>query len=157
MSESSVSPLSFSAALTVSFDEAVARTREAFAAQGFGVLTEIDVTATLRTKIGAEIEDILILGACNPTFAHRALQSTRAVALMMPCNVVVRRDPEDEGHVLVEALNPAMMVAFAGTEGAGADGTGDAGLATVAEDAATRVAAAVASLTGTADAGDVVS
>lgn len=139
MSESSVFPLSFSAALTVSFDEAVARTREAFAAQGFGVLTEIDVTATLRTKIGAEIEDILILGACNPTFAHRALQSTRAVALMMPCNVVVRRDPEDEGHVLVEALNPAMMVDFAG------DGD-DAGLAEVAADAASRVAAAVAAL-----------
>ena len=147
MSDSTTAPLSFSTALTVPFDEAVARTREAFAAQGFGVLTEIDVTATLRTKIGAEIEDILILGACNPTFAHRALQSTRAVALMMPCNVVVRRDPEDEERVLVEALNPAMMVDFAGGDGSDSDsdsGSGeDAGLAAVAEDAAARVSAAV--------------
>lgn len=138
MSDPTAVHLSFSTALALPFDEAVARTRDAFAAQGFGVLTEIDVTATLRTKTGAEIEDILILGACNPDFAHRALQATRTVALMMPCNVVVRRDPEDAARVLVEALNPAMMVSFAG-----------AGLAGVAQDAAARVAAAVTALAAT--------
>lgn len=76
--------------LDVPYGEAVTRTREALAEQGFGVLTEIDVRATLQQKIGAEIEDYVILGACNPPLAHRALQVDREVGALLPCNVVVR-------------------------------------------------------------------
>jgi uncharacterized protein (DUF302 family) len=134
--------LSFSTTVTCPFDEAVTRTRGALAAQGFGVLTEIDVTATMRTKIGAELEDFLILGACKPDFAYRALEASRAVGLMMPCNVVIRRDREDGGIIHVEAVNPALMVSFVGAEGSeGADGVRE-----VAEDAAAWVSAAIASL-----------
>lgn len=76
--------------LDIPYGEAVTRTREALAEQGFGVLTEIDVRATLQQKIGAEIEDYVILGACNPPLAHRALQVDREVGALLPCNVVVR-------------------------------------------------------------------
>ena len=76
--------------LDVPYGEAVTRTREALAEQGFGVLTEIDVRATLQQKIGAEIEDYVILGACNPPLAHKALQVDREVGALLPCNVVVR-------------------------------------------------------------------
>ena len=76
--------------LDLPYGEAVTRTREALAEQGFGVLTEIDVRATLQQKIGAEIEDYVILGACNPPLAHRALQVDREVGALLPCNVVVR-------------------------------------------------------------------
>jgi len=106
--------LSFSITVTCPFDECVTRTREALAAQGFGVLTEIDVTATLRKKVGAELEDFLILGACKPDFAHRVLRNSPEVGLMMPCNVVIRRDRQDPLRINVEAVNPAMMVSFVG-------------------------------------------
>src|SRR6516225_797909 len=91
--------------------EAVARVREAMKAQGFGVLTEIDVQATLRDKLGQDMEDYLILGACNPPLAHRALDADRRIGLLLPCNVVVRTAG---GQTIIEALNPQVMVQVAG-------------------------------------------
>jgi uncharacterized protein (DUF302 family) len=89
------------------FGETVERVRAALKEQGFGVLTEIDVRATLQEKLGETIEDYLILGACNPPLAHRALEADRRIGLLLPCNVVVR---SADGHTVVEALDPQVMV-----------------------------------------------
>lgn len=86
------------------------RVRAALADQGFGVLTEIDMSATLKTKIDADLEDYLILGACNPPAAFRAVTAEKQIGLLLPCNVVVRRDPDDATLVHVEAMNPQLMV-----------------------------------------------
>jgi len=94
----------------IPFAEAVARVREALKAQGFGVLTEIDVQATLRDKLGQDMEDYLILGACNPPLAHRALDADRKIGLLLPCNVVVRTAG---AQTIIEALNPQVMAEVA--------------------------------------------
>jgi uncharacterized protein (DUF302 family) len=117
----------------VPFPETVRRVREALAAQGFGVLTEIDVRATLRDKLGADMEDYLILGACNPPLAHRALAADRKVGLLLPCNVVVR---SGRGETIVEALDPQTMAEVAG----------QAALGPVAVEAAARIRAALATI-----------
>jgi len=110
--------IALSTTLHTTFDDAVARTREALAAQGFGVLTEIDMQATLRAKLGEAagegLGDYLILGACNPPLAHRAVSIDRQIGLLLPCNVVVRADPADAGSVLVEAMNPQLLVDVSG-------------------------------------------
>lgn len=93
--------------LDLPFDEAVARTEARLEEQGFGILTRIDVQATLKEKLGAEMEPFLILGACNPPLAHRALEVRSEVGLLLPCNVVVRK--LEGGNVRVEAMNPALM------------------------------------------------
>lgn len=90
--------------------EVVPRVKEALKAQGFGVLTEIDVQATLREKIGAETDPYLILGACNPRLAHRALELEPDVGLLLPCNVVVRTH---EGRTVVSALDPEVIAELA--------------------------------------------
>ncbi|UFS99895.1 DUF302 domain-containing protein [Nocardia huaxiensis] len=100
-----------SATVRSSFAEAVKRTRTALAQQGFGILTEIDVQATMHAKLGADMEDYLILGACNPPLAHRALEAERRIGLLLPCNVVVRG--LEPGTVLVEAADPRMMAGLA--------------------------------------------
>ena len=92
------------------FAEAVARVRQALKDQGFGVLTEIDVQATLRDKLGQDMEDYLILGACNPPLAHRALDADRKIGLLLPCNVVVRTAG---AQTIIEALNPQVMAEVA--------------------------------------------
>lgn len=115
--------------------ELVQRVRDALAAQGFGVLTEIDVRATMAAKLGVEMEDYLILGACNPPLAHRALEVDRQIGLLLPCNVVVRADGAD--GTVVEALDPQVMV----------DVTGQADLKPVANEAASLLHAAIDSLT----------
>ena len=85
------------------FTEAVARCRAELAVAGFGVLTEIDLQAKLREKLGVEVEPNLILGACHPPSAHRALQAVPEVAVMLPCNVTVARE---HGRTVVRAINP---------------------------------------------------
>ncbi|MQY17370.1 DUF302 domain-containing protein [Nocardia macrotermitis] len=96
-----------SVTLRAPFGDVVEWTRKALSQQGFGVLTEIDVQATLRAKLDADMENYLILGACNPPLAHRALESERRLGLLLPCNVVVR--DADADTVLVEAADPRMM------------------------------------------------
>jgi uncharacterized protein (DUF302 family) len=88
------------------FAEEKARVIDALKTQGFGVLTEIDVQKTLKEKIGAEMEPYVILGACNPQLAHRALDADRAIGLLLPCNVVLR---EEDGTVRVSILDPEKM------------------------------------------------
>ena len=91
----------------LSFQDAVARVRDTLKEEGFGVLTEIDVQATLREKLGVELEPYLILGACNPTFAHRALQLESELGALLPCNVVVY---EQDGATHVSAVDPVAML-----------------------------------------------
>jgi uncharacterized protein (DUF302 family) len=115
------------------FAQTVDRVRDALRSQGFGVLTEIDVRATLREKLGEEMEDYLILGACNPPLAHRALNADRRIGMLLPCNVVVRTE---DGGTVVEAVDPQAMMALAD----------EPGLAGVASEAAGRLRAALDSL-----------
>jgi uncharacterized protein (DUF302 family) len=89
-------------------DQALERTRAALADQGFGILTEIDVAATLKAKLDVEVPPQVILGACNAPLARQGLQIEPDLGLLLPCNVVVRTD--DNGQTLVSALNPELMV-----------------------------------------------
>jgi uncharacterized protein (DUF302 family) len=97
------------------FEDTVAAVRAELAKAGFGVITEIDLRATLRQKIGAEIPDEVILGACNPRFAHRAITADPSVAALLPCNVVVRALGDQA--TLVEAFDPGAMMRLAGGHG----------------------------------------
>jgi uncharacterized protein (DUF302 family) len=102
--------IALSTTLRTSFEDAVKRTREALAHKGFGVLTEIDMKATLKAKLDVDMEDYLILGACNPKFAHQAVDISRQIGVLLPCNVVVRKDPDDPDTVIVDAMDPRLMV-----------------------------------------------
>lgn len=95
------------ATLPLAYDEAVARVRVALADAGFGVLTEIDLRATVKAKLDVDVAPQVILGACRPQLAHQALQANPSVAALLPCNVVVRS--LDEGHSVVEAFDPDVM------------------------------------------------
>ena len=128
--------IALSTSLQASFDDAVARTREALSEQGFGVLTEIDVQSTLKNKLGEDMENYLILGACNPPLAHRAIGVDRQIGLLLPCNVVVRSDPDDPQTTLIEAMNPQLLV----------DVTGEPQLQPIAEEVTARLQAAIDAL-----------
>ena len=94
----------FAKTIEAAFPDAVARAKSALSTQGFGVLSEIDVAATLKAKIGADMPPYLILGACNPTFAHRALLAESKIGTMLPCNVIVRE--EAPGRIEIAAVDP---------------------------------------------------
>ena len=95
--------------VSASFAETLERTRTALADEGFGVLCDIDVAATLRAKLGVETDDYVILGACNPPLAQRALLAEREVGLLLPCNVIVYAA---EGGTQVSAIDPEVMLAM---------------------------------------------
>lgn len=100
--------------LDVTYDEALPRVTEALKSEGFGVLTEIDVAATLKAKINVDFRRYKILGACNPPLAHQALSASLEVGVMLPCNVVVYEG--DDGRAVVLAVDPAKTIAAAGVE-----------------------------------------
>ncbi|MFM9379284.1 DUF302 domain-containing protein [Gordonia sp. VNK21] len=102
--------IALSTTVDASVPETITRTRAALADQGFGVLTEIDMAATLKTKIDVDMEEYVILGACNPPMAHRAVSAEKQIGLLLPCNVVVRADTGRPGTSIVEAMNPELMV-----------------------------------------------
>lgn len=126
----------FGTTLAVPFDEAVERTREALKAEGFGVLSTIDVRQTMKEKLDIDFEPYVILGACNPQLAYRALQAEHELGLLLPCNVIVH---EHEGGSAVSILDPAQMLAVAGE---------NAELQAVAKEAEERLRRVVSALAG---------
>lgn len=118
-----------------SFSETLIATRASLADQGFGILTEIDIQATLKAKLDVDVPAQVILGACRPPLAHAALQVEPSVGLLLPCNVVVRY--LDEGTTVVEALDPKVMVSL----------TQNGALSPVADEAGQRLSAALDTLT----------
>jgi uncharacterized protein (DUF302 family) len=123
--------------LPMSFDDAVPAVKAAFAAEGFGTLTEVDLQSTLHAKSGKEIDRYVIIGACNPDLAGRALDAEPSIGVLLPCNVVVRESGAD---VVVEALDPGIMATLVGTDV----------VRTIADEARRRVGNALARL-GAAD------
>jgi uncharacterized protein (DUF302 family) len=115
------------------FEDVLRSTRDALAEQGFGVLTEIDVKSTMKAKLDRDVEQFVILGACNPTLAYQALSAERAIGTLLPCNVVVR---EQQDAVLVEAVDPLLMLGMVDDEAVRATAT----------EAAERLSNALASL-----------
>lgn len=101
----------FGTTLDMPFDEAVERTREALKAEGFGVLSTIDVRQTMKEKLDVDFEPYVILGACNPQLAYRGLQAEHELGLLLPCNVIVH---EHEGGSAVSIVDPAQMLGVVG-------------------------------------------
>lgn len=118
------------------YDQAVARVKDALKEQGFGVLTEIDVRQTLKTKLDVDVDAQVILGACNPQLAHRALGVDARIAALLPCNVVVRTEGD---RTVVEALDPKLI----------AEVPGNPDLAPIADEARERITAALDAVTVT--------
>ena len=128
----------FGTIVAAPYDEVVERTRSALKEQGFGILTEIDVKRTMKEKLDAEFRPYVILGACNPPLAHKALSADLGVGLLLPCNVVVY-DNQD-GTSSVEVMDPEAALRIVGD---------DPAIAAVAREAGTRLRKAVDTLGGT--------
>jgi uncharacterized protein (DUF302 family) len=107
-----MSKYAFGKTVGLSFDQATEAVTQALAKEGFGVLTEIDVAATLKKKLGLERAPYKILGACNPQFAARALEAEPQIGALLPCNVVVRQD--DGGRTIVEFMDPDAVLGLVG-------------------------------------------
>ncbi len=108
-------PYGIGTTVPVPYTKAVERTKEALAAEGFGVLSEIDVAATLHKKLGVDFRPYVILGACNPSLAHRALLAERDIGLLLPCNVVVY-EADEPGHSVVTVLDPVAAMRLSGND-----------------------------------------
>ena len=128
-------PYGFGTTLNMPYEEAISHVKEALKAEGFGVLTEIDVRQTLREKLGAEMEPYIILGACNPQLVHRALEQEPDIGLLLPCNVVVRSLGQGSR---VDIADPEAMLGMVGNKQ----------LHPIAEEAKQRLQRVVASLGG---------
>ena len=122
------------------YAEVLDATRAALSYQGFGILTEIDLAATMKAKLDVELPPQVILGACRPPLAHAAIQAEPSIGVFLPCNVVVRVD--DRGRTVVQAMNPEFMTQIAS----------GAALAEVAEDAKARINRALDAVAGAATA-----
>ncbi len=131
----------FTTVVPLSWEDTVEKTREALSAQGFGILSEINVRSTFAAKLGddaaEEVGDYLILGACNPNLARQALASEPALGALLPCNVVVRR-AVGATETTVQAIDPQTMVQL----------TDNPAVREVADDAGTRLHAALAAVSG---------
>jgi len=128
-----------STTVPLDYDAAVSRTKEALAAEGFGVLSEIDVAATMKKKLDVDFRPYVILGACNPPLAHRALTAERDIGLLLPCNVIVYAD-DVPGRSVVAAMDPVEALQL----------TGNDAIAPLAEEVKARLTRALASIEGTA-------
>jgi len=98
---------------SLSFDEAIEKVKTELTKEGFGVLTEIDVKATMKKKLNVDYENYIILGACNPEFADKALQADKQIGLLLPCNVIVY---EDDGKTFVSAILPSVAMSMVDTQ-----------------------------------------
>ena len=134
-----MSDIAIEVTLSLPFDEAIATVTAALKAEGFGILTRIDVDKTLKEKIGADFRRYVILGACNPPLAHRALSHDAHVGLLLPCNVTVEQAPDGEGTI-VRIGNPEVLMKAGDFET-------DPDLASVAAEARARLERAAKALT----------
>ncbi len=107
----STSPVAYETVSSRSFENAVARARELLAAEGFGVITEIDVKATFKKKLDVDVAPYLILGACHPSSAHKALSAAPEAGVLLPCNVTIS---VEGGKTIVRAMNPESVMAVVG-------------------------------------------
>jgi uncharacterized protein (DUF302 family) len=104
--------------VALGYDEAVEKAREELSKEGFGVLTEIDVKATMKKKLDVEFRPYIILGACNPPLAHQALSAESGIGLLLPCNVIVYAS-DDPGRCVVAAIDPVAQLELSGNRDIG--------------------------------------
>jgi uncharacterized protein (DUF302 family) len=121
--------------VALDYERAVERVKEALAAEGFGILCEIDVAATMKKKLDVDFRPYVILGACNPPLAHRALMAEREIGLLLPCNVIVYAD-DIPGRSVIAAMDPVVALEV----------TGNAGIRPLAEDVKSRLTRVLAAV-----------